>query len=522
MIGFNPVLKLVFFPDNTSIMQVYVRMPGGTPLEETDKVVRAISKHLIAKGSDQILNTTSQAGMLVDLDYKPVLSNQYGFIMVELPVKNQRKFKDAGSFIRDTRTELEEIFEKNGVDLEVVASKDGPPVGLPINIRVSGSNDNTIMRAVDDIMTYLNKESQESLKGIIDLKHDRQLRSNILSFKIDRRKLAGLGLSEVEVQQFIASSLDGAYIADFRRSDEDIPLKLRLSQKYSRDPTDLMNIPFINQADGKRVLFSDLGYFSSENISSSLIRWDFQRIVTISGNLHEDTKIGALNVSAKLNDWWKENRTNYPATNISFGGESESTGKSYRSLASAFMLAIILIYGILASQFKSYLQPVLIMSNIIFSFTGVILVMALLGFGADLLPEGTIRPERSFFTINGFMALVGLTGLVINDAIVLINFINHRIRDGLPLKEALLTAGHQRMRPIMMTTFTTIAGLMPMALGIPDFSIAWSPFATAFIAGLTVSTSMTLLVIPVLFELLERFRRKPFFNRFKNTGDFYE
>jgi HAE1 family hydrophobic/amphiphilic exporter-1 len=113
--------------------------------------------------------------------------------------------------------------------------------------------------------------------------------------------------------------------------------------------------------------------------------------------------------------------------------------------------------------------------------------------------------------------MVGLTGLVINDAIVLINFINQRIKDGLPLKQALLTAGHQRMRPIMMTTFTTIAGLLPMAIGIPDFSIAWSPFATAFIAGLTVSTSMTLLIIPVLFEILEKFRRNKFFKRFHNT-----
>ncbi|WDE98303.1 efflux RND transporter permease subunit [Lentisphaera profundi] len=515
--GFTPILKLVFFPDNSSIMQVYVRMPGGTPLEDTDKVVRAISNKLLQKGGKRILNTTAQSGMLVDLDYKPVMSNQYGFIMAELPPKADRDFDDAASFIRDTRKELEEEFEINGIDLEVVAAKDGPPVGLPINVRVSGNNDATIMKVVKDIMAFLDDESTKSLKGIIDLKHDRQLRSNVLSFKIDRQKLAGLKLSEVEVQQFIADSLDGAYIADFRRSDEDIPLKLRLAQSQIQDPIDLMNIPFVNQADGKRVLFSDLGHFTSESVSSSLIRWDFQRIVTISGNLDEDTKIGALNVTAKINDWWKANRNNYPGTIISFGGESESTGKSYRSLASAFLLAVILIYGILASQFSSYLQPLLIMSNIIFSFTGVIIVMALLGLGSDMLPAGTIRPERSYFTVNGFMAMVGLTGLVINDAIVLINFINQRLRDGLPLKDALLTAGHQRMRPIMMTTFTTIAGLLPMAIGIPDFSIAWSPFATAFIAGLTVSTSMTLLVIPVLFEILERFRNIKFFNRFKNS-----
>ena len=514
-VGFKPILKLVFFPDNTSIINVSIQMPNGTPLADTNNKVREVSKYLSDKGQGYILNTSAQAGLVVGDDYKPLMGSQFAFIQVQLPLKENRKFPNAKKFIQEIRKELEEKYEKNGIDLEVSAAKDGPPVGKPLNIRVSGLEDEPIMKAVDALMTFINDESQEGkpLEGIIDLKHDRNIHNTIFNFDTNRRKLAEFDLKEIQVQQFVADSLDGAYIADFRRVDDEIPLKLRLTREKIKDPVDLLNIPLLNQPDGKRILFNDVGSMSVKTYPASLIRWDFQRIVTITGRTSEGSKLDSLNITNTISKWWEENKEQYPGAVVAFGGESESTGKSYRSLAAAFILAMVLIYGILASQFQSYLQPVLIMSNVFFSFTGVILAMALLGLGSEMLPEGSIRPERAYFTVNGFMAVVGLTGLVINDAIVLINFMNKRLNEGLPLKKALLIAGHQRMRPILMTTVTTIAGLLPMAIGIPDFSIAWSPFATAFIAGLSVSTMMTLLVLPVLFEILEKIRKIRIFQR---------
>lgn len=507
-IGFKPVLKLVFFPDNTALIQITVNTPAGTSIEETDKLVRKISKTLVAKGQNQILNASSQAGMTVSADYKPVMGSQYGYIQAQLPLKQNRSFSDPKKFIAEIRQELEELYEKDGVILEVAAAKDGPPTGLPLNVRVSGLDDEKIMDAVNGMIKYISQEAKvgKPLEGIIDLKHDRTLRNTIILFDTKQKEIMNFGLKDIHVQQFIADSLDGSYIADYRRLDDEIPLKLRLSRNKIKDPIDLLNVPIVNTSSGKKVLFSDVGEMSVIDAPASLIRWNFQRIVTVTGNLSEDTKLGAINVTQSIRKWWNKNRKNYSGVIVSFGGESESTMKSYKSMAAAFILALVVIYGILASQFQSYTQPILIMSNVIFSFTGVIIVMALLGIGSEMLPEGSIRPERSYFTINGFMAVVGLTGLVINDAIVLISFMNKRLADGLPLKEALLVAGHQRMRPIIMTSLTTIAGLMPMAIGIPDFSIAWSPFATAFIAGLTVSTVMTLLVLPVLFEILEKIR----------------
>jgi HAE1 family hydrophobic/amphiphilic exporter-1 len=127
-----------------------------------------------------------------------------------------------------------------------------------------------------------------------------------------------------------------------------------------------------------------------------------------------------------------------------------------------------------------------------------------LGVGAMLLPEGWVRPERAMFTVQTFIAIVGLTGMVVSEGIVLIEFVNGRRGEGLALESALLTAGHQRLRPILMATTTTIAGLLPMAIGLPEFSVAWSPMATAFVAGLTMSTALTLVVLPAGYLLLAR------------------
>jgi hypothetical protein len=133
-------------------------------------------------------------------------------------------------------------------------------------------------------------------------------------------------------------------------------------------------------------------------------------------------------------------------------------------------------------------------------------VMGLFGLGVMLLPNGWIRPERTLFTIQSAIAIVALTGMVVKEAIVLMDCINTHRRAGMQLERALRRAGHQRMRAVFLTTMTTIGGMLTMAIGIPSFSITWSPMATCFVAGLSMSTALTLLVVPVLYLILERWR----------------
>ena len=383
-------------------------------------------------------------------------------------------------------------------------------------MRVLGQNEEAIERLTLDLHGWMLNESRPGgrLEGVIDLTHDRERVDEHLSFEPDLDELVRLGLSPNEVQEFVAGAFDGVFVGDYLREDGDIPVRVRLSQEDIVDPTEVLGVPIAHDASGRMVRFTDLGTLVSDRESASLRRRNYQRTIAISGNLMSDATINAGAVQEIVAEWYSARSSDYEGASLSFSGEAEHTVKSFQSLFLAFGLAAFLIYLVLATQFRCFVQPVIILSNVIFSFTGVILVMAMMAVAARLLPAGWVRPERAMLTTSSFIAMIGLTGIVVNDAIVLIDFINQRRRDGLRRFESLRLAGIQRMRPILMTTISTIAGLVPMSIGIPYFSTSWSPFATCFVAGLTVSTAMTLLIIPVLYDRVDRLT-----NRFASSSE---
>jgi multidrug efflux pump subunit AcrB len=506
-LGQRPILKLAFFPDDASIINVALRMPEQTPLAKTSAVLERIEADLMARPGKELMSATGYAGMLMDDSYKAVFGHHLGFIFVELPLGEKKTGSTPKEVLAAVRADLEKRYEKDGVQLDVKFQKDGPPTGLPVNIRVAGTNEAMVSTLSQDIKAFLAKESTGDaprLKGIIDLQDDASDRLHQVSFHADWSRLSQAGVSQSQALTFAAGVTDGLYVGDLRRSDEDIPVRVRMHRASLDDPTALLHFPLIDGADGRLVRLSDVGTLTAEQAPARLIRRDFQRTITVSGNLHDEAVIGASNVNDAVNAWYRPRQAEYPGATIAFGGEAESTAKSYQSLFLAFGVSVLLIYGLLATQFQSYLQPLLILSNVLFGFIGVVLGQALLGGTSLLLPDGFIRPERSMFTVQSFIAIVGLTGIVVNDAIVLIDFVNNRRRAGMGPRAALITAAHQRMRAMIMTSVTTVAGLLPMAIGFPEFSVAWSPMATCFVAGVIVSTTMTLLVVPVLYEQLER------------------
>ena len=504
--GQRPILKLAFFPSDASILNVAVRMPPQTTQEQTSAVLIAIEKALVDMGPGKIANANGLAGMLMDSYYKPVWGHQYGFIFIELPSLDKR-LADSSEILTEVRKSLEATFERDGVSLEINQQSDGPPVGLPVTIRVSGRNTLSVEALARDLkQELLDLASKPRLQGLIDLNDDASRSIQQISFTPQWTALSQHNLSQKQVMDFIAGAVDGAYVGEFRLSDDDIPLRVRLDRRLLDDPSGFLHVPIINEANGRQVHVGDIVNIKAELAPASLVRRDFQRTVTITGNFTENTPLSPSHVNDVASAWVKEHAGKYPGASIAFGGESESTNKSYASLMQALLLAIFIIYLLLATQFRSYTQPILILSNVIFAFIGVFLALGILGIGLMALPEGLLRPERGVFTVQSFIAIVGLTGVVVNDAIVLIDFINRRRSEGLSLHQALVTAGHQRMHAILLTSITTIAGLLTMAIGIPEFSIAWSPLATCFIAGLTMSTIMTLLVVPVMYLLLERLK----------------
>lgn len=501
--GNTPILRFEFFPADESIVNVTIKTPQGTTIDQTDEISKSICKTLIERGEKSIANTTCLTGITLDASYKAVFSSSFAFIQAEFPPKGNRSFTDAGNEIKKIRKVLEDQYEKNGVEISVQAAPDGPPIGAPVHIRILGVDHEQVMRLSNSIQEFLETESKNRLNGLIDLDNDSNRFDTSYFFEIDTDRAKKFPKDLRSIQEQIAFAFDGVYVGEYRRSDEDIPLKLKLEKENSQNDyfKHLLNLPLFHSDTAGSIYYQDIGSIQEKQTAATLIRRDYLRTVNITGSFVELANISSFDVNKVVQDWYDENKQHYSGAKIAFGGESESTKKSYTSLFVAFGLALFLVYMVLAVQFQSYAQPLIIMSNIIFSFTGVVLMMGTLGILIQILPEGTVQDERAMFTVQSFIAFIGLTGLVINDAIVFMDFINRTRKECSNLQEAILTSALQRLRPIVMTTCTTIAGLLPLAIGVPDFSITWGPFATCFVAGLMMSTFMTLLIIPVIYEI---------------------
>ncbi len=505
-IGQRPILRLAFFPEDLRVVNITIRAPAGTPLDDTDRIAREIAT-LLAADKSRIAAISGLSGLYIDTSYKPVWGDHHALLLAELRIDGTSD-TDAQATLATIRRTVEERFERDGVEIDVGAQKDGPPSDMPLVVRFAGDDDPAVLAAAMALRRYLAQRIADGhLPGLTDLKDDAAAGAERLVFTPDAERSARFGLTPGQVVAFVAGASEGAYVGEYRMAEDDVPLVVRLVRPVAEDPSLLLQVPIALAPDGRSLHFADVGSMSVERKPAQLTRRDFRRTVTISGNLTADSPLSAVHLDAAVRDWWRTTQASHPGVDLAFGGEAQSTGRSYASLLTALIVAVFIIYSVLAMQFSSYLQPALIISNVLFGFIGVTLMMGALGLCAMLLPEGWVRPERAMLTVQTFIALVGLTGMVVSEGIVLVEFINQRLRDGLAVQPALIAAGHQRLRPILMATTTTIAGLLPMAIGLPDFSVAWSPMATAFVAGLLMSTTLTLLVLPAGFLLLARLGR---------------
>ncbi|MDA3961483.1 MAG: efflux RND transporter permease subunit, partial [Planctomycetota bacterium] len=394
------LLKLEFFPDDTSMANVWVTMPSGTPLRETEATVQAISRDLLERGPDHVATALAFAGFSVDTSYKPQWSRQYGFLQVELPPIAERAFDDPRAFIALLNTELKQRFGVNGIEVKVDAQRDGPPTGQDVTVRVSGLDSDQVLRLADDVRDHIQARAgpDGDLAGIVNLRHDFDRFHSAVTFEPDRDELAALHLQERDVQAFLAGAFDGVYVGDYRRIDEDIPVRVRLARGDIQDSTDILDVPLIDRGDGTLLRFADMGTFATRIEPALLTRRDYARVINVTADFAPDAALNAFAVNAMIDEWYQEHRQKYPGASIAFGGEAEDTGKSYRSLLVAMGVSIFLIYLCLAVQFNSYLQPVIIMSNIIFSFTGVVLTLGAFGAMAIVFGDDVVRPERATFT----------------------------------------------------------------------------------------------------------------------------
>jgi HAE1 family hydrophobic/amphiphilic exporter-1 len=483
--GKIPLIRIKFFPDDYSIYYVVIEGPSSTPIEEIDRRVKKIAEFIAADGPGMAASAAGFAGFTVNEDYEEIFGNNMGTVMVTLPSKNEQRFADPLEHLDDMRRRLRAEFEEEGFSLRVNAQKEGPPRGKDINVRVVGNNFEAVRNLAEELLHFLRDHARIG-PHLLGLEDDRGQPKRVFRFEVMQERAHEYGLDASRVAQLAGSVLDGRYIGKYRLADEEVDMKLGIDPQFLREPEDALYIPLVEHATGP-VLLGDLTEVRTYLEPGELNRYQGQRAVSIKANIKPGAPVSIPAVVDTVKTHYESIRDRYPGATVVFGGEYEDTRRSYRSLAYAFIIAVMLMYVILATQFQSYLQPLIILSAIVFSLIGVV-------FGKLV--------TQSLFTVNSFIAVIGVAGVVVNDALVLVNFINKRYRAGLTRREAIDEGVRVRLRPIVLTTLTTTLGLLPMAVGFPSYSLIWGTMASTFVTGLATATALILFLVPVLWDLL--------------------
>jgi len=487
--GKVPLIRIKFFPDEYVNYFVDLEGPVATAIETTSDKLKAVSSALQAGGPGQARSATAMAGLYLNEDYQAVFGSNLGFITVEMPKKSDQSFPENPE--NDPQLHLDYVrrllapLAADGWQIRVRPEPGGPPAGKAITVRVVGPNNASVAGLAREVDAFL-RSDPEVAPWLLDLGDDQGRPSRIYRFRVKSDRAAEFGLTPGEVAMLAGSVLDGRLVGEFRTQDEDIDLRLKIDPEALAVPEKALDLPLLAHPSGP-VRLADLTRVETVMEPNKLARYQGNRALTLAANLKTDAPTSSAAIVSRIRDFYRGIKDHYPGAELDFAGEFASTQRSYLSLTYAFCVAILVIYLILATQFHSYLQPLIILSAVVFALIGVVV--------GKLVSQG-------LFTINSLIAVVGVTGVVVNDSLVLIDFINRRYREGASRREAIFDGVRLRLRPILLTTLTTVLGLLPMALGFPSYSVVWGSMASTFVTGLATATFLTLFIVPVQWDLL--------------------
>jgi multidrug efflux pump subunit AcrB len=395
----------------------------------------------------------------------------------------------------------EELTGFPGAEIEVREDRHGPPQDPPINIEMSGEDFQTLAEVAREVTKII-----ETVPGLVDLKDDYEEARPELRFRVDRTRAALLNVNTLTVANFIKTAVLGRKIGTFRQGEDEYDITLRLAPE---DRDDLRKVLRLNvpAPGGQPIPLSSLATTEYAGGLGAIKRKDQERVITLKAEVEGRLPNDALaEVKSRLSAYRPP--TGYA---IRFTGQDEQQKEASDFLLKAFVVALFLIAIILITLFNSIVLPFVIMVSVALSLVGVLIGLLVVG-----LPFGIIMTG---------LGVISLAGIVVNNAIVLIDYVQMLRDRGLARREALVRAGLVRLRPVLLTAVTTILGLMPMATGVSfnfrklhfvfgsSNSQWWSSMAVAVIFGLAFATILTLVVVPTTYELLEsaaeRLRLRP-------------
>ncbi len=472
------LVKLQIFPKVPKPrIIVDINTPAGSQLDYTDSVVKVVEEYLLSFDEvDRIVSTVGESGVQnLRVAQGGGKGAEIGQINVDLV--------DA----RDRDTSVEDLMEVMdaklsrwpGVSITLQTIAEGPPIASNVVIDVSGDDLDALGFVAEQI-----KRNLATVEGALNVESSLGVRRTEFQAVVDHDRAASYGLSSQEISNTLAAAMIGLEATTYTDGLEDIPVVVRLDTDGDDAVDAIRNLNIMNQM-GQMIPFENVASLELGSSESLIKHQDFKRNISVSCDLAKG--VDATDIRRRMDPFLAKLAVPNGVT-VEYGGIQDEATKSFVSLGRAMIIGFIIIMIILSAQFQSIKQPLIIGLAIPLSFIGVI-------FGLMI--------TRVPFGIMAFFGVVALMGVVVNDAIVLISYVNDLRREGLLVREALIKAGRNRLRPIILTTVTTLAGMIPLSLNLAGGAEYWRPLAVSLIFGLAVSSFLTLIVVPVLYSLIE-------------------
>jgi len=521
--------KVEFFPTADPLyINTFVELPMGVDIESTNDVVKDIEKDITKVLEDKmqivesVLTQIGENTSDPNEPPEPGITHNKARITVTFVPSNEREGVSTKDIMSDIREAV--VGKYSGTQIIVAQNPNGPSAGKPINLEIRGEEIDSLIILSDKVKKYIDNLG---IPGIEELKKDVNLGKPELLINIDREAARRYELSTYSISSALRTSIFGNEVSKYKDGEDEYPIMVRLSEDYRNDINKLLNqkITFRNPANGQivQVPVSAVTDFEYSSTYNAIRRLDGERVVTIGSNVEEGYNANEIvsKLQVELEDYpFPEGYT------FEFTGEQQQQAEDMSFLGGAFIFALFLIFVIIVGQFNSLTSPFIILLSILFSTIGVML--------------GYFITGMTYSVIFSSVGIISLAGVVVNNAIVLIDYTNLLIDRKLKelnlksinelgyddVKHAIIEGGATRLRPVLLTAITTILGLVPLAMGINfnfftlitdldpqyfqggDNTAIWGPMSWTIIYGLTFATFLTLIVVPVMYWLAFRVKRR--------------
>jgi multidrug efflux pump subunit AcrB len=505
--------KIVFMPQGEpNSLDIYITMPEGTHIDVTNQVAKRVEDKVYELVGEEnpdvesvVTNVAANAGSEI---FERFTEDKLAKVTVNfVEYKLRQGPKSTQEVLDELRAELKGI---PGAEIRIDRERMGPPAGMPINIEISGDEIEELIAIADRLEVYI---KSLGILGIEELKSSIEASKPEIILNVNRIKANQLGITTAQIGMALRTAIYGSEISKFREGEDEYPIQLRLAKKYRTDIDVLLSqtIEVHSNSGGPpaRIPLSAIADVSYSSSYGSITRIDNKRVITLSSNV-----LSGYNA----NEIIRQIRRALPkfeipqGYDIRFTGEQDIQAEIGSYFIKALFIAIALIFVILVAQFNSLSKPLIIVVQIFFSLTGVLLGFSLFGIDISVLMTG--------------MGIIAVAGIVVKNGIIIIDYTDKLIAGGMDKMEAIVRAGSTRLTPVLLTALSTILGLLPLAIGVnfnfqtlftefdPQFYFGgdnatfWNPLAWTIIFGLAFATILTLIVVPAMYTLIIARKRR--------------